>query len=284
MNTIGSMKANIHLYLKELKHIVKSSKKLSITFLRLQVYFTLKDLATKTSPNSDGSNRSYRCHLIILNKKEYVYLSQMCVNTFLKFHPNADFVLHVDPKLELLTRRKFKTLIQLGLVNIRICRGEVENWQRRKLEVILAMKEISEIFMDADLRWNGQLPPLEFFNVYLKEFSIRDHDLYLSNLPVLSSMQNASMYNLSFFCSNGNDFTEDEKAEILDLELQISNMKSDPSKETQIAPLRRMSEQLALSIFLDKSQRRVIPLKSEDARNDGAFVESCYFGSTGLSF
>jgi hypothetical protein len=241
-------------------------------------------LATKAPKDTESSQRDYRCHLVVLNKKEYVYLSQICVNTFLKFHPNAVFVLHVDPALELLTRRKFKILIQQGLVNISVCQGEVENWQRRKLEVILAMNERIEIFMDADLRWNGQLPSLEFFNVYLKEFSLKDHDVYLSSLPVLYSMETAFMYNLSFFCSNGNDFTETEKTEILDLEQQISNIKSDSSAESQIAPLRRMSEQLALSIFLDKSKRRVVPLKSEDARSDGTFVESCYFGSTGLSF
>ncbi len=245
---------------------------------------TLKDLANKTYQNNQGLQRHFRCHLVILNKKEYVYLSQICVNTFLKFHPKAVFVLHVDPELELLTRKKFKRLIQLGLLNISVCRGEVENWQRRKLEVILAMNQSFEIYMDADLRWNGPLPSLEFFNVYLKEFSLKDHDVYLSNLPVLSLMQTAFMYNLSFFSSNGSNFTETEKLEILDMEQKISNIKSDSSSEILIAPLRRMSEQIALSIYLDKSNRKVVPLKSEDARNDGAFVESCYFGSTGLSY
>jgi hypothetical protein len=59
---------------------------------------------------------------------------------------------------------------------------------------------------------------------------------------------------------------------------------------SQLIPLddknfvRRISEQLALSLFVEKLGQAIYFLKENDGHRDGSFLESSYFGATGSQF
>lgn len=278
------MTKNIQVFWRHMKHKVKSSQRLTSILLKIQVFHTLRHLKKGASGDLFFAQRAYRCHLLLLNKADYVFLAQICVSSFLRYHPNSTFILHVDSRLINLTQKKFKDLIKIEILEIVEAQNVKSRWQREKLEIILNMQGPSEIFMDADLRWNGPLPNLEFTSIYLKEFSLSEYEIYKTAFSGIANVNETSMYNLSFFSSNGQKFTNEEVRELLETEELIANLSSGGLSEEQLGGVRRMSEQLAISIFLDKYGRRVVPLKLVDERNDGAFVESCYFGATGLIF
>jgi len=278
------MMSNIPVIWGNLKHKIKRSKKLSLAILKFQVYSTKRSLRRSPGKGTDLSSTSYRCHLVVLNSIEYVYLAQICVLTFLHFHPNAKFFIHTDRKVVDQLRKIFRVQLKHDCIKIQTIEDNSFEWQRRKLEVILAMNDVSDIFMDADLRWNGKLPELQGTTVYFREFSLLDYENYISLIPRLKQMTQACMYNSSFISFKGNFFSDKQKLEILSLQEELSCLKSSEITESDLAAVRRMSEQIALSILLDSSDRIVFPLKIEDSRSDGSFVESCYFGVTGLAF
>jgi hypothetical protein len=47
---------------------------------------------------------------------------------------------------------------------------------------------------------------------------------------------------------------------------------------------KRISEQIALSLLVEKLNSPIYFLKESDGFKDGSFVESSYFGATGASF
>ena len=65
----------------------------------------------------------------------------------------------------------------------------------------------------------------------------------------------------------------------------IENMaKSDVIAELDRESVLRISEQLALSLAVESWNEEIFLLKSYDGHMDGQFVESSYYGATGISF
>lgn len=214
----------------------------------------------------------------------YVFLSEICVNSFFQHHNGSTFVIHTDRLLARFLRFRFSRLIKEERVEIVDCVKEKERWQLSKLRLILAMNGTSDIFMDADLRWNGTLAMNDSIQFYLREFQLVDTPIYKLVLGEVENFQNIFMYNLSFFSFSNWILTDKQFDEILALENKICALNSSEISALEILGIRRMSEQLALSIALCGYDIPLGAIKSSDTRNDGTFVESCYFGATGLAF
>lgn len=95
----------------------------------------------------------FTLNLLVVKNPKYSELAQMCVKSFLHFHPNARVKLHCDeftfePVLSWSKKSKFKNSITVKEIN----NGIDKPWQRMKLELIFSLSGTKEIFIDADMR------------------------------------------------------------------------------------------------------------------------------------
>jgi hypothetical protein len=138
--------------------------------------------------------------------------------------------------------------------------------------------------MDADLRWNSRLPRPYGLTAYLEEFELGTALLPKELNVLLPDSRGIRMVNLSFFTFSGICIGFDAHKETKELQTRINELISCHSENFEVKNAARMSEQIALSYILGKYTYKVNFLKVTDNRNDGSFVESCYFGATGLTF
>ena len=146
------------------------------------------------------------------------------------------------------------------------------------------MNGSTDYFMDADLRWNDKMPPLENATAYLQEFEMVEPFLPPQICSLFNGIYPGKMLNLSFFTFAGITIPLEMCHEIANLQKQISILSTDENLTSDTKEKCRMSEQIALSFGLNSNSYQVGALKLTDSRNDGQFVESCYFGATGLTF
>jgi hypothetical protein len=278
------MMNNIHGLWLQAKHACKKQKSVLLLLLYLQARSAERSFDLDESESLQQSLPAKRIHILVVNSIYYVLLAQICINSFLKHNPHFNFVIHTDSRLVNILRRRFKFLINFNRVEVNEDLDQELTWQRSKLGVILAMNGTKDIFMDADLRWNGPLTETKGITFYLQEFSLGSSGLYTSAFPNYGLMPDHHMYNLSFFTFGGNVLSVSEIDEVLSLQQEIEQLVSESLAPSDILAIRRMSEQLALSIAVCRFSTSVSTLKSADQRSDGDFVESCYFGATGLTF
>jgi hypothetical protein len=226
----------------------------------------------------------YKVHILATNSRNYVLLAETCVYSFLRMQQGSTFVIHVDPGLQRYARFRFRALIKREIVDIRLIDSDSHSWQATKLELILGMCGTQELFMDADLRWNSRLPSPYGLTSYLEEFEFGAALLPKELEVFLPDSQRIRMMNLSFFTFSGVCIGFDLHEETKELQTRINELISYHSENVELIKAARMSEQIALSYILGKYSYKVNFLKVTDSRNDGSFVESCYFGATGLTF
>ena len=234
----------------------------------------------------------FTLNLLVVKKPKYSELAQMCVKSFLHFHPNAIVILHCDeltyePVLSWTKKSKFKNSIEVNKIY-----NEIEkSWQRQKLELIFSLSGTSEIFIDADMRWNGPLT-IDLRNsrevyFFVNEFKLSRHPVFskmLSN-EVFQEYQNASMYNTSFVCLSGFVFSNSDVLDIYRVQDEIISYAENAALDDgERISMIRISEQLALSLAAVKWDRSIKALKETDGLKDGSFLESSYFGATGFQF
>lgn len=264
----------------KIRHLFKSSK-----ILR---GFILRNTASKSKRgilvSSKVENPDHTVHLLIVGSRNYVLLAETCLWSFLKHHPSTRFHLHVDENLVPYLRRRFEELISKGLIKIIPVEKSVKDWQALKLHILLGMNGSTDYFMDADLRWNNKMPDLRNVTAYLEEFEMIEPYLPSPICTLLNNEHPGKMMNLSFFTFAGTHISEEVCYEIASLQKQISMLSRNENLSPEIREKCRMSEQIALSFGLNSNSYRIRPLKNTDSRNDGQFVESCYFGATGLTF
>lgn len=263
-----------------IRHVFKSSKILRGFFLRN----TASKSKTGIFVSSKVENPDQVVHLLIVGSRHYVLLAETCLWSFLNHHPSTRFHLHVDENLIPYLRRRFEELISKGLIEITLIENSVEDWQALKLQIILGMNGSTDYFMDADLRWNNKMPDLRDVTAYLEEFDMTEPYLPTPICALFNNKHSGKMMNLSFFTFAGIRISEEICHEIATLQKQISILSWNENLSPQIREKCRMSEQIALSFGLNSNSYRISSLKSTDSRNDGQFVESCYFGATGLTF
>lgn len=278
------MMNNIHGLWLQAKHACKKQKSVLLLLLILQARSAKRSLDLDENESLHQSLQIKRIHILVVNSIYYVLLAQICINSFLKHNPHFYFVIHTDSRLAQVLRKRFKFLIAFNRVEVIEDLDQELTWQRSKLGVILAMNGTKDIFMDADLRWNGPLIETQGITFYLREFSLGSSGLYTSAFPNYGLTPDYHMYNLSFFTFGGNVLSASEIDAVLSLQQEIEHLVSESLAPADILAIRRMSEQLALSIAVCRFSKSINTLKLADQRNDRDFVESCYFGATGLTF
>ncbi|CAN2170292.1 hypothetical protein MCEMRE182_00033 [Candidatus Nanopelagicaceae bacterium] len=196
-------------------------------------------------------------------------------------------MIHVDIFTEIAVKKSLKRLIKKGVVKVERVNSDSSTWQELKLDLVLSMQAENEFFMDADLRWNGKIPPLKDITYFVKEFDFSDREPYrdLSRNRHWNFGNEISMKNTSFIYWGGYQTTNLDSElirDVMDSINQICNF------EVYFAEykdsLLRISEQIALSVLADKLGLEINYLKAEDGFRDGSFVESSYFGATGSAF
>jgi len=240
---------------------------------------------TNSKMASDSQNTA---HILVINNDEYVKVAKTCVESFLHFNPLCKVVLHCDSATltksqQLLRKSRKRRDIEFRLIN----HSSEHLWQITKLNLILSMNGTKDIFMDADLRWNGPLPQIEYFTYFVKEFEMKDKSPFreiLSN-GFHEDFPDTFMKNVSFI-SFSKQLLPDEALVLAKnyCEKYIESVNGPLVGKLDKISKMRMVEQVVLSLLIPKFLDTVGYLKDSDQIMDGRFVESSYFGATGARF
>ena len=225
---------------------------------------------------------------MLTRDNRYVDLAEICIHSFLHHHPKATFTLHCDNSTLTYVNSKFHKEIAGGKIQVQLLNIEDEkDWQEQKLDLILSMNGTSDVFLDADLRWNGALREENGKALFLvREFELKDKSPFreilanINNLPPNSSMKNVSVFSFGGFQLSNTEFTSvrntmDRYREIVD---------SPTVGSLDKVAVGRVIEQFALSVCSELWSVEIAYVKESDAPMDGGKVESCYFGATGGTF
>ena len=140
--------------------------------------------------------------------------------------------------------------------------------------------------MDCDVRWNDSLTLPEACTTYVEEFNLQDKSPFRELLNYLKIEGNSyQMLNTTFVYLYPGHFSQIELAQMYkfhDRILEVCNLGL--VARLDVPQIERLSEQLGFSLFLANSGRSRLPLKNHDGHMDGSFLESSYFGATGVEF
>ena len=140
--------------------------------------------------------------------------------------------------------------------------------------------------MDCDVRWNGSLTLNNLCTSYVSEFKLVDKSPFRELIYALNLQSSQlEMLNTTFVYLYPGKFSNSDLGEIIRYHNEILNLcKTGVVAKLDIEKTTRVSEQLGYSIFLANSGRKHIALKTQDGHMDGSFLESSYFGATGVEF
>jgi hypothetical protein len=226
-------------------------------------------------------------NLLVVKDKVYASMGKLCVESFLYFHPRSTVVIHVDRFTTDAVSKKLRKLVSSERVEIRLIENQDQPWQNLKLNMILSLGAVQKFFMDADLKWNGPMAPLNGITFFVNEFNFTSNDFYapLVKCNWFQEYKNSSMKNTSFFYWGGYVPTAYDIKGIRELMTRISQLTLDKNNSPQFnLSTSRISEQIALSLVVEKINCPINFLKLTDGYKDGSFLESSYFGATGNSF
>ena len=226
-------------------------------------------------------------HLLVVKKTVYAPIVKVCVESFLYFHPKSYVVIHLDSITLNEVSKKLQQLISRGRVEIALVENEKLSWQELKLNLILGLGNSQKCFMDADLKWNGPIPPIRNITLFVEEFKFKNNDFYspLFENEFFQRYIECSMKNTSFFYWGYHNPRTEYKTLIQEMMKEISKSTENPNNSTEFnSSTRRISEQIALSLLVEATGEKVEFLKQSDGYKDGSFVESSYFGATGSFF
>jgi hypothetical protein len=221
-------------------------------------------------------------HLIVVMKKEYLKAAIRCVNSIWFHSPQIQVVIHIDEYLSKHRKYLLRSLDREDRVIIKL-EETFGSWQELKLNVILNELGERDAFSDADLYWNIPIPELESGLYFAAEKALLDKSPYAEVIKDSGiRVENAStMANSSFISvgkiSNRADFVEDVQNNFRKITNQV---RKGSYEETVRAKILRLSEQIALSISINKRGSYFSPLKTSDKPMDGGAAESYYLGTT----
>jgi hypothetical protein len=147
----------------------------------------------------------------------YAYVSQVCIESFLYFHPNAKVVVHGDQRTEKSIRIALRMVMVRRDLEIIIDQDPSLTWQEQKVNLILQLSGTNDIFIDADLKWNGSMPNRKGICFFVEEFIFAENPFYNEVLPKINlkvQLEN-SMKNTSFFSWGGEKFDPSKKHQLL---------------------------------------------------------------------
>jgi hypothetical protein len=229
----------------------------------------------------------YTGNLLVVKEPIYAELAKLCAESFLFFNPKCKVIINVDSATEIAVSKAFKSLAKKRNVEIKKIDRDHDSWQDIKLGVILESREEDEFFMDADLRWNGPIPHLAGVTFFVNEFKLKTNPTYSKLLESNGWLSNKdfTMKNTSFLYWGDYKPADSDKAFIsqaMNRIQELCNIGVIPPEDA--VSISRISEQIALSVFVDVRNLEVNFLKAIDGYRDGSFVESSYFGATGSAF
>lgn len=262
---------------------VKKSIKVTLLAISRRVA-SVRYLYTKAN---SFSNITFEANLLVVKKDIYAPIAKVCVESFLHYNPKSTVTVHVDDVTKDAVCRKLKRLMKRGLVEVKLSEHQEQSWQDSKLELILSLSDPKKFFMDADLKWNGPIPRISEVTLFVDEFKFLENPFYAPLLESawFSEFSETSMKNTSFFYWGSYTPTPQDRAEIERIMSNIIELTSDIKHGADFnQSTHRISEQIALSLLVEKIGKRVGFLKESDGFKDGSFVESSYFGATGASF
>ncbi len=248
---------------------------------------TKKSWVWRHRKSKDFSPEPFVANILIVKNPIYAQIGRVCVESFLYYHPNSIVKLYVDDttrdavKTEILDRNISKKISIVAVPT------QSSTWQEQKIELILSLSGTSELFMDADLRWNSGIRSLSEVTFYVNEFFLTEKSPYRQILQSFRSgkYKSAMMRNTSFFTFGGHQIGTKALFDVKQIEDELLWLiKSDLLGSIDRDQVARLSEQLALSLASEDWNTTIKTLKASDGHKDGAFVESSYFGATGSTF
>jgi len=245
----------------------------------------LKRWTGRTAENASIDN--YIINIMLVLNRQYVSLAEICVRSFLYFHPNSHFSLHCDALTRTYAEKTFADLIRCQTLEIMdVVLKDGMAWQELKLDLILKMSGTDEYFLDADLRWNGSLKKKSQVTFFVEEFKFNEKSPFreicaaIPNIPLSSSMKN-----LSIFSFGGYVLDDKDNICVKELLVEFKKIVSGPLVgDLDKANTLRVIEQFVLSTASENWRAPIQFVKSQDKPLDGGLVESCYFGATGGIF
>jgi len=250
---------------------------------------TSKELSRwKKSTSPLALLKDIKAHVMLTRVDRYVDLAETCIYSFFHHHPRATFTLHCDNSTLNRVNSKFYKEIAEGKIQVQLLNIEdKKDWQEQKLDLILAMNGTSDIFLDADLRWNGALNEESGKALFLvKEFELRDKSPFreilakFDSFPPYSAMKNVSVFSFGGYQLSTAELTSIRNTMEKYQEIVDSPIVGSLDKEA----IGRVIEQFVLSVCSEFWSIEISYVKESDAPMDGGKVESCYFGATGGTF
>lgn len=235
---------------------------------------------TLTSSYCEGA------HVLVFKRNIYAKLAITSVLSFLHFHPKARVIIHCDEETRVETSQRFRREILLGKVSISSLPVDVKTWQDAKIAIFQKLIGTSDLFMDADLKWNSVLPRFEGIHFLVREFRFRDHPQFqwMFEEDEFGDLENVFMWNTSFFSFGGVSPSIDF-LEVHSLRTKIVSKASARFADSELkGEISRISEQTSLSIVFSRCSSPIKGIKNTDGLKDGSFLESTYFGATGQTF
>lgn len=238
--------------------------------------------------NKTAGTIEHSAHLLVVKNKKYAHLAKICAESFIFNNPKSKITIHCDEETYQQVNNQLKVLISRQKAQVILDQTfQDKSWQEQKLNLILSLCGTEEIFMDADLKWNGQLDFLSGLTFFYEEFALNKSNFFLTVLKdVFPEIENfGSMKNTSFFTWKSFALTESQRADVINYNKTLTEYAQKHGiKNEKFAELERISEQLVLSVLAECWKVRVEFLKDSDDIFDGQFVESSYFGATGGEF
>jgi len=227
----------------------------------------------------DGSRT---IHLLTMKRAEYLLPTIKCINSIWFHAPETRVKIWVDDSSKIKLnelKRKFHRLNQLEFIQIPLPNSE---WQLNKLSIALDWMSSKDIFTDVDMYWNGKPPlvsekPLFFVSEY--DMSRRTLTRYVIKSLGLNIHREWFMLNVSVISMGNLVGNKDFKNRALELYSKLRNIEADEVLgEDDVASVRRMAEQIALSIAVQE-RGSFLTLKEHDGYMDGGLAESYYLGA-----
>ena len=239
----------------------------------------------------ESNARELTAHLLVVKDPRYCFFARVCAFSFLHFHPNSSVVIHSDKFTHKRLSRAFRKEIARNIVKVEPLVREFDSWQEMKIFLISQIQSTKDFFVDADMRFRGVIPPLKNPTLFVREFKLSEMFPFsqLSEFWYRNSSKKVIwMFNSSFVWLGSNSSEITEKLDYMSFqkfEIELEDILSKSKLENEATnQIWRLREQIFLSLVASSSQQELVALKTSDARLDGQFLESAYFGSTGLGF
>jgi hypothetical protein len=226
-------------------------------------------------------DESRTLHILLMKRAQYIKPVIKCCNSIWDHAPETRIEIWIDDNLREDFQKEKHRLMREDRVDTKEVPLQNSEWQKNKLQIISNEMNPEDLFVDADLIWNGAPPrpqtPMFFVSEYL--MNARTLTLWLLRKLKVDLSKNWYMLNVSVVgLSNlSKDISFQER--VNELYDAIRHVEPDDNFGFDDIPtLRRMSEQIALSIAVQELGEYTV-LKDSDTYMDGGIAESYYLGA-----